>query len=339
MITCHPMGIKELAQFCHRVGTSLAAGVDIRKAMSREAEQGSIAMRSKLAGVRQHIATGGSLADAFAATGGTIPHLVCEMVALGEATGGLDTVFLRLADHYQGRLQIRRIFLAGITWPVLQLLLAIFVIGFLIWILGIIGNTDVLGFGLVGIPGLIKYCACIALMGTVLFLLIRGVLSGRLWSKPLQRWMMHTPVIGSSLKTIALSRIAWTMSLTFNSGMNARRAVQLAIDSAENALFSDHARQIERDIVDGQSVTDAFRASGAFPDEFLSMVAVGEESGRLAESMGRIANEYRDRETAALRFLAVVAGLIIWALVAAVIIFFIFRLAGFYFGMIRGAIQ
>lgn len=337
MFTSKRIGMKPLAQFCHDVGISLEAGIDLRKALARESERGNFTKQRWMAQVRQRIEDGGTLAEGMIETVGYFPRLVCEMVALGEATGKLDAVLLRLADHYNGQLRLRRVFLAGIAWPMIQLAAAVFVIGLLIWILGFIGNTDVLGFGLTGTAGLIKYVVFVATVAAIIAVFVRGAMRGSLWRRPVQRLLMRVPALGKNLETIALSRIAWTMSLTFNSSMDARRAIQLSLASAGNARFTDQTKQIEGDIMAGHPIHKALRNTGVFPVEFLDAIAVGEESGRLAESMERLAENYRERATSAFGVLTVIAGFLVWAMVAAVIIFLIFRLAGFYFGMINDA--
>ena len=77
------------------------------------------------------------------------------------------------------------------------------------------------------------------------------------------------------------------------------------------------------------------RAAGGFPADFLESVYVGEQSGNLVESMAHLANLYQDQARAALNVLATVAGFAVWAVVAAIIIFLIFRLATFYLGAWR----
>lgn len=75
------------------------------------------------------------------------------MVDVGEKTGRLDEVFIRLAEHYDHVLDLQRTFLQGIAWPMVQLIAALGVIGLLIWIMGILPEgidgkpIDILGLG------------------------------------------------------------------------------------------------------------------------------------------------------------------------------------------------
>ena len=48
--------------------------------------------------------------------------------------------------------------------------------------------------------------------------------------------------------------------------------------------------------------------AGGYPADFLDTLAVGEQSGKIVESMGRLAKQYQDRARSAMAALAVVAG-------------------------------
>jgi type II secretory pathway component PulF len=80
-------------------------------------------------------------------------------------------------------------------------------------------------------------------------------------------------------------------------------------------------------------------ATGSFPPEFIHAVEVGEDSGRLTESLGIVARQYQDESRRALAMLTQFAGYIVWAAVAFLIILLIFRLAGNYIGAINDAVN
>jgi hypothetical protein len=153
------IGTRALSQFCQRVGTALHAGIDVRRVWDNESKRGSAPQRGVMEGIRQQVARGDSLASAFARTNGYFPPLVCEMVEVGERTGRLEEVFLRLGEHYDHLLNLRRAFLIGIAWPLIELTLAVIAIGFFILLYGWLGLRDINGepmtiFGLYGTQGL-----------------------------------------------------------------------------------------------------------------------------------------------------------------------------------------
>jgi len=265
------------------------------------------------------------------------------MVEVGEQSGRLDAVLTQLAEHYQDQVNLRRNFLAAIAWPVTQLVLSLLVVGLLIWIMGVLRDVtdskdlDILGFGLVGNRGLAIYVGFLAGAGLVLMLGARAIGRGIVWTRPIQRLALQLPGIGKPLRTIALSRLAWSMHLTMHAGMDVRRALRLSLRSTRNARYTDQIPAIDAEIAAGNSIHEAFCRAGGYPVEFLDTLAVGEQSGKIVESMALLSRQYREQARAALATLTVIAGWAVWLVIAAIIIGLIFRLFFFYLGALQGA--
>ena len=339
------ISLKELAGLSHRLATSLEAGIDMRAVWRREASGSArSSLRSRFKTIDRAVADGRSLAEAFNSTGDFFPPLFRELTNVGEHSGRLPDVFSQLHRHYLDQIKRRRIFLAAIAWPALQLIIAILVVGFLIWILGVIGKStgttfDILGFGLVGSSGLAVYAAFVSGVGIVALLLGRAISRGLLWTRPIQRLALKIPVLGKALRTLALARLAWALHLTMNTGMDVRRAVRLSLQVAGNALYTDLMKPIDRWLSAGSSLHEAFVNTAAFPVEFLDALDIGERSGKLVESMDHLAAQYRDRAKAALAALTMLAGFAVWCMVAVLIIALIFRIFMFYVGTLYNALN
>lgn len=338
------MRLKPLAQFCHRLATATNAGIQDRKIWSDEANRGSMSERRAAATIRDQLAAGRSITDALPATGEYYPPLFRQMVEVGELSGRLGEIYKRLARHFDRVLASRRAFLSRVSWPLIQLGMALFVIGVLIWILGMLPvnqtaagvQVDTLGWGLIGTRGLIVYTNVLMLIGILLFLFIVALQRGAAWTRGVQRMMTTLPVIGGAFKTLALARFTWALQLLLDTPMDIRKALMLALNSTGNDYFARHGRQVARSIEQGQTVTQSLQATGVFPADLLDSIAVGEEGGRLVETMEREAKEYEERAGTAIAILAQAAGYGIWLIVAAFIVVMIFRLFSSYVGMLQG---
>ena len=339
------ISIKELSGLSHRLATSLEAGIDMRAVWKREASGTARAsLKARFKTINSAVADGQSLADALNSTGDFFPPLFRELTNVGEQSGRLPDVFAQLHRHYEDQIKRRRIFLAAIAWPAVQLTLAILIVGVLIWALGAIGKStgttiDILGFGLIGSSGLAVYAAFISGVGIAAVLLGQAVSRGLLWTRPIQRLALKIPVLGKALETLALVRLAWSLHLTFNTGMDVRRAVRMSLQAAGNALYTDLMKPIDRWLSAGSSLHEAFANTGEFPNEFLDALDVGERSGKLVESMDHLARRYRDRAKTALATLTMLAGFAVWCMVAVLIIALIFRIAMFYIGTLNDALN
>jgi len=334
------IGAKQLARLCHNVGSSLHAGVDIRRVWETESHRGSALQRRRMAVVRDRVADGDSVASALAATAGYFPPMVVEMVEVGERTGRLELVFLRLGEHYDRILKLQRDFLMGIAWPLFELTLGVLIIGVLILVLGLIGG-DIDGqklgvLGLSGWSGLLIYASIIGTIVAVIATGIFGVRQGLISVDPLFRLLMHVPGIGGGLRTLAMSRLTWSLAMATDSDIDPRRALELSIRTTQNTYYTRHIDGMKLVISRGGEMTAAFQQTHAFPDDFLDALHTGEVSGQISESMAVLAREYENRAKNFYRLLAVIAGLVVFLMVAAVMIFMIFTL---FYTFILGPIQ
>jgi type IV pilus assembly protein PilC len=337
----HPqLSNKALTELCHRLAVETDSGIDIRRTWQREAEMARGRFRPYFTEVRDAVAHGDSLTAALARTGGVFPQLFREMAHVGEETGTLGQVFRRLESHYRHQMQAQRIFLSAIAWPLIELTFSIFVIGALIWILGMLPTpVDPLGFGLVGTRGLIIYLAFIAAVGLGVTGVILAVKRGLLWTRPLQQAIMRLPGIGAAIQKIALSRLTWALHLLMNVDIDLRRVVPLVLRATGSDYYTRHTDQIVTDVGAGHPLHIALGRSGAFPASFLDALAVAEESGQVVESMDRMSKRYEEEAEIAVKAIAVIFGIMVAALVMGIIIFMIFRLFGFYVGGLNKAVD
>jgi type IV pilus assembly protein PilC len=336
---------KALAELLHRLAVETEAGIDIRRTWQREAEVARGRVRASFAKVRDAVAHGETLSDALRGTGGLLPPLVLEMIDVGEKTGSLGRVYHRLADHYRRQAQMQRAFLGAIAWPAIELALALGVVGILIWVMGMLAARnggqpiDLLGFGLVGTRGLLIYVNVLIVAGLCGAGLVAAARRGVFWTRPLQRALMHLPGLGRCLESLALARLTWSLHLVLNVEMDLRRVVPLALRSTGNDYYIRRTRQVVADVGAGMPLHEAFRRTGAFPQQFIDALQVAEESGETVESMGRLADRYNEESEAALHLLTVIAGFAVWAIVAALIVVLIFNLAGFYLRTLNDALR
>jgi type II secretory pathway component PulF len=336
MFVASQISTKQLEGLCRRLGMALEAGVDVRTALKREAERASgFTARRRLHAMSEAVEQGASLAESLEYTDTFFPEMFHAVVRVGEETGHLAESLRQLADHYDGQIRLRRRFLAAIAWPLIELAISVLAIGFLIWVLGVIGQstgrpTDILGYGLVGTRGLVVYATFITIVAIGVLCVIHAIRRGMVWVKPVQRLALKLPGIGKPLETIALARLTWALNLTFNSGMDVRRALRLSLEATRNARFTDQIRPIDAAVEGGSSLYYAFSETQAFPPDFLDSLHAAEESGKLVESMAHLSGQYQDQAEAALGVLTTIAGFAVWALIAAIIIVAIFRLFSFY---------
>ncbi len=89
-----------VAKFTRTMGTMLSSGVAILEALDIVAKTaGNKVIERSIYNVRSGIAEGRTMADPLAESG-VFPSMVCSMIAVGESTGALDTMLVKIADFY-----------------------------------------------------------------------------------------------------------------------------------------------------------------------------------------------------------------------------------------------
>lgn len=345
MIFAPRVGLRELSSLCRRWATALEAGIDLRRLLEREASSRSATgLERRLATIADGVSRGDTLVDSIARTGKYFPTLFHEMVEVGEETGRLSEVFRQLAEHYEHQLTLRRNFLAALAWPAIQLTAAVCIVGLLIFIMGVITPAggkpiDILGFGLVGTSGLMIYLLIVGSIAAVIAFIVQALRRGLAWTAPVQKLLVRLPVLGPSLRTLALSRLAWSLHVTLDAGMALSRALPLSLRSTHMLEYANASDDVVRAVKSGREISEALSRSAPYPRDFLDHLEIGERSGRLPESMALLSRQYQEQAQRALGTLTILAGFAVWALVAMLIIAIIFKLAFFYIGTINDALK
>jgi type IV pilus assembly protein PilC len=262
-----------------------------------------------------------------------------NMVGVAEHTGMLPEVLKSLSDHYENNLRLKKDFIGQITYPVVQFLAAVFIIAGMIYLLGILGQgptaLDPLGFGLHGTRGALIWLGGWATVLAVGFVLYRLAIASPLGYRALFQFLMRVPVVGACLEAFAVARFSWAFYLTQESGMPIDDSLNASLRATSNGAFIAAGDRIVHDVENGESLTDAFAASGLFSPDFIQMVHVGETTGTVPETLHRLSPQFEEQARRSLRALAAAAGWTIRAAVAGFIIFLIFRIAFWYVSQIN----
>jgi type II secretory pathway component PulF len=338
MIGSPRIPLKQLASLCRRLAISFESGIDVRTVWTRETASASPRARPSFARVRDSVAQGFSMSEGLAKSGGFFPEFFRGMVAVGENTGHLPETCEQLADYYEHRLQLRRMLVSSLTWPVIELTMALMVVGLIIWLAGAIPQlADLFGFGLRGNSGLAIYLAIVGAAGLGIAVLVRGAARGALWVAPVERVALRLPVVGRAFETLALARLTSALHVTLNSGMDLRKALELSLLSTQSLRYAESAPVVLASIRAGDEIHEGLRRTGVFPAMFLDAVQVGEDSGRLVQSMRHLTTQYQDESRVAMHTLTVLLGYAVWGIVAILIIVLIFRAAGWYVQILNDA--
>jgi len=138
--------------------------------------------------------------------------------------------------------------------------------------------------------------------------------------------------VGDVVRRLETERFAHALGALLRNGVLLPDALALTADSARSAVFAETVRRSTDAVKGGSTLAAALAQGSAFPAVALELVRVGEEGGRLAEMLGRLAtSNATETETAIKRFVAILEPsliVVIGVVVGAIILSLVSAIAG-----------
>ena len=112
-------GLMEVALMTRHLATLTAARLPLMEALTALVDQlDQEALKGIIAGVRERVKEGSSLAAALSQHPTVFSEVYINMVKAGETSGTLDGMLLRLADYLENQVRLRNQLITALTYPV-----------------------------------------------------------------------------------------------------------------------------------------------------------------------------------------------------------------------------
>jgi type IV pilus assembly protein PilC len=266
-----------------------------------EQEQPSPAMTEVIRKIRSTIQEGRQLSRALSETG-VFPEVVIRIIEAGQEGGQLDRALDRAARSMERDANTAGRIRGAAAYPALIIIVAIALIVFMT--VSIMPRlTDIFEGAGIALPVTTQILIG---MGSILagywWLVLPGALgivfALRWWlGTPSGQLVLHSlawraPLLRLLTRKIAYARWAGVVAAMHASGVPLPEALRLARGVCGNALMGSALVVIEPMVAQGSRLSEAMRASGAFPSSMIYVAAIGEDNGTLDEMLGRTAARY-----------------------------------------------
>jgi type IV pilus assembly protein PilC len=304
------VGVKDLKIFARLFGTMINAGLPIDSCLQILGDQTTNKTFSQAIGeVHAAVSGGAGLAEAMSKHRRVFDNLFVHMVASGEASGSLANVFSRLALYLEKAHALSRKVKGAMIYPAVIAFVATGATVFmLLKVIPIFANMfKDLGAEL---PGPTKFVIGVSdlLRATFLpglVLLAFGIFIFRRWRKTergraaVDKFLLKLPVVGSVIRKTAVARFTRTLGTLISSGVPILQGLDITAKTSGNVVIQNAIERVRKSISEGKTITAPLGESGVFPPMVVQLVAVGEQTGRLAEMLGKIADFYDEEVDAA----------------------------------------
>ena len=294
----------EVMLFSRQIYTLLKAGVPIMRALAGLQESAtSQAMKAVIQGVREGLDSGRELALSFAAYPSVFSSFYLSMVRVGEMTGRLEEIFLRLFHHMEFEAFMRDQIKAALRYPifvVIAMAVAITVVN--IWVIPAFAKVFQ-GFGS-ELPLMTRVLIGFSDFMVAYWYLLLGGLIGcyagfKAWLRTKRgryRWdkmKLGFPIAGRIIQKATLARFARSFALASKSGVPIIQALNTVALTVDNDYIADKIGFMRDGVERGDSVLRTALQARIFTPVVLQMIAVGEESGSLDDMMEEVADLYQ----------------------------------------------
>lgn len=279
------------------------AGVPILRALAGLQESASSRGLSRvIEDMRISLDSGRELSAAMAKHPHVFEPFHLNMVRVGEATGRLEEIFLRISEHLDFEHEMSKRVKAALRYPtfvIIAMVVAITVANVFIiptfakMYEGMGSDLPFLTKFLIAFSNFtVAYWWMILAGGAGAFYLFRSWIRTSAGAWTWDRIKLDLPLAGPILKKVALARFTRSASLAIRSGVPLVVTLDTVAAVVGNVFIAQKVRDMSRGVQRGESVLGSAAATGAFSPMVLQMIAVGDETGALDELLLQVAHMY-----------------------------------------------
>jgi type II secretory pathway component PulF len=296
----------QIILFTEEMSDLLDAGMQLEPALRiMESRNETSSIKSVASAVRQQVREGSSLSSALRLVSPSFGDLFCNLVAAGELSGSLPQLLRRQATFLITLDDLRKKVVSALIYPAMIFVLGIGLIFlFMSYLVPqlttlfqktgrdlplltriLVQTSDVFSHYWWAIVG--------GIAATVVgFLQLIRTPPGRRWW---HRTQLQLPLFGSVLRGRFYAQFSETMANLIANGIPLLNSLQLMTSATGNLHVRGLMERVVEMVREGGSLSRALQRVGEFPPLFIDMIAVGEQTGDLAQALGRVGRRY-DKE-------------------------------------------
>lgn len=296
----------DLVLFTRQLSSILSSGLTLMQALSILKEQvTNPVMKGVIDGIIADVQEGKTFADAIAKYPKIFTPIYISLIRAAESSGFLDKVLLRLADNLEKAEKLKGTIKSALMYPVIVIVLMVVVM--FVMMIFVIPQLTVLYQNLnIPLPFTTQVLVSVSnltitfwpiVLGMVVVLIIgynrwRKTSSGELVTDSLK---LKLPVFGQLIEKTILAEFTRTFGLLVGAGTLVVQSLNESADTTGNVIYKTAIQEVGKRVEKGISIGDAMAAFEIFPPILVQMVKIGEQTGKLDESLLKV-SEYFERE-------------------------------------------
>jgi type IV pilus assembly protein PilC len=296
---------RELALFTKQFSMMIENGIPMLQALQMlKEQQRKVDFANIIEKVTIAIEQGSTLTDALEPYPAVFDSLYVAMARAGETSGRLDIIMRQLVTYIEKAAKLKAQVKSALAYPIIIVVVAVAVVGLL---LAFVVPNFAKQFAESGqeLPYLTQLVINASNLLVNNWLEITGALIASFFGLKfyisteggrvaLDKFLLKAPVLGEVMTKIAVGRFCSTMSTMMSSGVSILEALNICAASSGNKQIEGFVMRVRDSISKGSTFSEPLGEGGLFPKMVISMVAVGESTGTLDETLKKVTEIYEE---------------------------------------------
>ena len=330
---------KDRIVFTRQLATLIGAGLPLAQSLNTVLEQ---TQNKKLQSVVQDVTAsvegGKTLSESFSKFPAIFDPVFLALVGAGEVSGTLDDALQRVANQQEKDAAMASKIKGAMTYPIIVLVVIFAVMAFML--LTVVPQVEKLYKDLkqtlpfltqimVGAANFLKnfwWIAIIVLAACIYF--FRQYLKTENGIKMIDTFKLNVPIFGNMFKKLYMGRFARTGQTLLSTGVSMLDMLRITAKAVDNSILEKSILRAIDKVKGGKALSAALQPEAYILPLVPQMIKIGEQSGRIDEMMGKVAQVYEDEldeqvrniSTAIEPVLMVVLAIVAGSMVAAILL-------------------
>lgn len=298
------VGFNDIVNFTRQLSTMVNAGLQLPDALAILRRQITNPLfESTVADIEQQITSGGNLADSLAKYPTYFSEIYIALIRAGESSGTLDQVLVRLSENMESQQEFRNKIKGAMIYPMIILIAMVGVI-FIMMTVVIPKLTEMYQEFGATLPWSTQLLMNISwffvrFWWLMLIVIVGGWIMFDRWRKTLvgrfvvDSLILKIPLWGELQKKVILANFTRTLSMLVSSGIHIISGLKILKKVLGNMLFENAIHEISQKVEKGFPLGDVFSSYEIFPPIVSQMMKVGEETGKLDETLLKVSKYFQ----------------------------------------------
>lgn len=289
----------DIVLFTRQFSTMVTSGLPITDALVIARSQSKEAMKPIIGQILSDVEGGSSLAAALEKHPKAFSSVYISLVRAGEEGGVLDQIMQRLADNLESAREFRSKVKGALIYPLI-VIIGMVIVSAIMMIFVVPKLTGLYSEFNAQLPLPTRVLMGVSAFMVSYWWLVSFVLSGFVyWAiyysktengrKKFDEWKLKIPVYGPLQQKIILTEMTRTLGLLIGAGISILEAMKIISGVVGNVLYSEAIERSAEKVEKGFSLAYSFSEEAEiFPPMLFQMLAVGEETGKIDESLLKV---------------------------------------------------